>query len=70
MPDYSDSTNYPVFASKTLFLEAMHTEIEQGCNNCNKIVEIMQRVANTDTDNWTADSTEDGLITGDATVGD
>ncbi len=60
MPDYTDSTNYPVFASKVSFLNAMHDEIEQGAQNKERIWNLMQRLANTDTDNWTGDSTLSG----------
>ena len=62
MPDYTNTTNYPVFALKLDFLTAMHEQCEANCNDHNKIYEIMQRLANTDTDNWGAgdDNTERG----------
>jgi len=63
MPDYTNTTNYPVFASKAAFMTAMHEQMEANCNDHNKIVEIMQRFSNTDTSTF-ADPTEDGLITG------
>ena len=62
MPDYTDSTNYPVYADsggKALFLADMHTEIEQGCRNKERIWHIMQRFANTNVSGWD-DPTVDG----------
>ena len=56
MPDPDDVVAYPVFASKEAFMVYLRTVGESCLPN---YFDLERRLANTDTDNWTADSTFD-----------
>lgn len=49
----TDTTRYPVFATKAAFMTAL---MEAGVQKDEKLREILYRLSNTDTDNWTAAS--------------
>lgn len=53
----TDTTAYPAFATKAAFMTAFKEEVEVG--NCNRdhLMDLLYRLSNTDTDNWTAGST-------------
>ena len=53
--DITSTDLYPVFASKATFMSALEEAYERG--NVAKLREILYRLSNTDTDNWTSDST-------------
>lgn len=50
----TDTTRYPAFATKAAFFSAL---IEAGAMKDEILREIIYRLSNTDTDNWTAGST-------------
>lgn len=53
--DITSTTLYPVFTSKAAFMSALEEAFERA--NIAKLREILYRLSNTDTDNWTGDST-------------
>lgn len=53
----TDTTKYPVFATKTAFLARLKWHIDQGSAiNIEALREDLYRLSNTDTDNWNATS--------------
>lgn len=52
----TSTTRYPVYATKTAYLTDLRQAIEQHSCDKSRMVEILYRLSNTDTDNWTADS--------------
>ena len=57
MPDpITNTTRYPVFASKADFLLALREQFE-GEMARDVCMELLYRLSNTNTDNWTGDST-------------
>ena len=53
----TSTTTYPVYATKAAFLTDLRQHIEVRAGNDRKLLEILYRLSNTDTDNWTAAST-------------
>lgn len=54
-PLITDLTAYPVFSSKTAYMTALEDAIENGSIDQQR--EVLYRLSNTDTDNWTLSST-------------
>ncbi len=56
MPEASttrtDTTRYPVYATKGAFLADLKKVINQEACNRDRLIEILYRVSNTDTTNW------------------
>jgi hypothetical protein len=54
----TNTTRYPVYASKTAFLADFEEQVRHYGSDQEKLREMLYRLSNTDTDNWTADSDE------------
>lgn len=55
--DITDTTAYPVFSSKADFMDAYENLIRTE-NDRDGHMELLYRLSNTDTDNWTSGSTD------------
>lgn len=52
----TDTTRFPVYASKTAYMADLNRIIHQNKGNHDLLMEMLHRLSNTDTDTWTADS--------------
>lgn len=55
--DITSTDTFPVFATKAAFMTALQHAIDQYGSNRDIFFELLYRLSNTDTDNWTAGST-------------
>ena len=56
-PIITSTSAYPVFASKAAYMGELEDAMEQAGSDMSHLREMLYRLSNTDTDNWTSDST-------------